>query len=78
MSIGSRQASHLAGAVAFILAGRPMCRCMSRQAGLSAGRPICSQSSRKSGRPIGRPISRPCGRHSRRHSGRLLVGLTEW
>ena len=44
--IGSRQPSHLDGPVTVISvdgpvtvisAGRPICRCMSRQAGLSAG-----------------------------------------
>ena len=37
MIIGSRQASHLARPVTVISAGRPICRCMSRQAGLLAG-----------------------------------------
>ena len=76
--IGSRQPSHLDGPVTVISAGRPICRCMSRQAGLSAGR--------HAGRPIGRQSNRLAGLLAGRTGGRtvagavvgLLVGPAKW
>ena len=80
--IGSRQASHLAGLVTVISAGRPICKCMSRQEALPIGR--------KSGRPIGRQSCRQRGRLAGLLAGRtggrpvagpvvgLLVGPAKW